>query len=145
MMHTHSLTRALDRPTVAALAALALAAPLACRDGTGPSPQPATAQYDLVFDGEDALGRRQLYRAPLDGTAPSLIGGGIEAIKPAPSPDGWGSSSRRLGCQIGSRRPRRPTASSRGRRTHGGSPSCRSAMTGSVATSSPPMSPTADS
>jgi Tol biopolymer transport system component len=41
-----------------------------------------------VFDGEDAFGRRILYRASLDGAAPSRIGGGIEAVRPSPSPDG---------------------------------------------------------
>jgi hypothetical protein len=81
------LTHLLRRP-VAAAVAVTLVATLACREGTGPSRQPALAQYDLVFDGEDALGRRQLYRASLHGAAPSLIGGGIEGIKPSPSPDG---------------------------------------------------------
>lgn len=78
--------RSTPRPLAFALIATAAAA---CADGTGPAPQPEPqlAAFDLVFDGEVAPGRPGLFRASTDG-APTIIGGGIEGRRPAPSPDG---------------------------------------------------------
>jgi TolB protein len=69
-------------------AAFLLPLAIACGDGTGPAPQSSEPEYDLLFDGEDALGRRLLYHASLGDLEPSLLGDGIEGMRPSPSPDG---------------------------------------------------------
>ena len=61
---------------------------VACRDTTAPVRDEPGVRYDLVFDGEDAIGRRVLFRAAFDDSVARLIGEGIEGIRPAPSPDG---------------------------------------------------------
>jgi TolB protein len=71
----------------AARALLVLLA-VACRDVTDPPPDEPRPAHDVVFDGEDALGRRVLFRAAPDGSVAQRIGDGIEGIRPAPSPDG---------------------------------------------------------
>lgn len=68
--------------------ALILLLAVACRGATDPAREDPDVTYDLVFDGEDALGRRVLFRASLDDSLPQLIGDGIEGMRPAPSPDG---------------------------------------------------------
>jgi Tol biopolymer transport system component len=68
--------------------ALLLSFAFACRDATAPVRDEPAGTFDLVFDGEDALGRRLLFRSALDDAAPRLIGDGIEGMRPAPSPDG---------------------------------------------------------
>jgi TolB protein len=71
--------------------ALLLPAGLGCGGGGGhaaaPPPPPAVA-YDLVFDGVDAEGMRQLYRASLGGGAPQLLGLGYAGTRPNARPDG---------------------------------------------------------
>ena len=67
--------------------ALLLVCAVACRAVTDPVRDEPDVTYDLVFDGEDALGRRVLFTAALDDFAPRLIGDGVEGIRPAPSPD----------------------------------------------------------
>lgn len=69
-------------------ALLLLLLTVACRDATEPVRDAPEVIYDLVFDGEDALGRRLLFRAALDDATPRVIGDGIEGMRPAPSPDG---------------------------------------------------------
>ena len=68
--------------------ALLLLLAVACRDVTDPVRDEREVTHDLVFDGEDALDRRLLFRAALDDATPRLIGDGIEGMRPAPSPDG---------------------------------------------------------
>lgn len=57
--------------------------------GGGPSPAPPPpAAYDLLFDGLNAEGRRVLFRARLDGSAPEVLGLGYEGTRPQARPDG---------------------------------------------------------
>jgi TolB protein len=55
--------------------------------GPPPAPPPLTA-HDLLFDGQNAEGRRLLYRARLDGSAPEVLGLGYEGTRPQARPDG---------------------------------------------------------
>lgn len=55
--------------------------------GPTPAPPPLTA-HDLLFDGQNAEGRRLLYRARLDGSAPEVLGLGYEGTRPQARPDG---------------------------------------------------------
>ena len=68
--------------------AILLCSAAACGDSTGPKDRDAPPEYDLVFDGVDALGRRVLYHASLEDADALLIGDGIEGVRPSPSPDG---------------------------------------------------------
>jgi TolB protein len=88
MMHTMMHTGSIREARRALLSVLTIVFAAACGNGTGPDSQVPPPQYDLVFDGADALGTRHLYRMSADGGAPTRIGGGIEGMRPSPSPDG---------------------------------------------------------
>lgn len=68
--------------------ALLLTAEFGCGGGQAASPPHPAVAYDLVFDGEDAEGMRQLYRVNPEGWAPQRLGIGYAGTRPNARPDG---------------------------------------------------------
>ena len=50
--------------------------------------QPPPASYEILFDGEGADGTRLLWRAPLEGGSPQVLGMTYPGTRPSPRPDG---------------------------------------------------------